>query len=393
MKVTIGGTLENTSPTTSSPTTSPTLTVIIPAPSSAIKPFESAEATAGILLSSVKFVPSTNALYANVSASPFVVSKGDKDKEFSFLPLEELGGDQCSKISSLAVFADARIGGIFDNYWHTVVTFGMAMYWHLPLRFRTSSDIALVIKHPTLQPWHTEEEKEHLVSADWLTDHGVGVNVIKLLFPGGIYVVDINNRDYGTFCADQAYVQTVAWHGDRDKEGGEHNIEDVWDFRTRIMTAISLPNERTAVKGGKIVWVSRAKALYRKHILNEEDLISQLRNDYPSATVDVVDMESMTLKEQATVFADASLVVMVRGAASVNTMYLSREATVFWINFGDGFEPFPHFYDSWFSVAGYVPSTLDRTGQGPNFNNMQLLPNEFWQHFIPVLELAGFSKG
>ena len=382
---TLAPTSSPTSPPMSPPTTSPTLTVN-PAPSGAIKPFQPIEATAGVLLSSIKFVSSNNALYADVNTSPFVVNSGDK--AFKFSSLEEWGGEDCSMKSSLAVFADARIGGIFDNYWHTVVTFGMPMYWHLPDRFRTLSDLALVIKHPTLQKWHTDEEKAHLASADWLTHHGVGVSVIELLFPGGIYVVDVNNRDYGIFCADQAYVQGSDWKSD------EHSIEDVWDFRTRIMTAIPLtPTDRTAVKGEKIVWVSRANAHYHKHIVNENELLSKLRNDYPSATVDVVDLELLTLKEQATTFADASLIVMVRGAGSVNTLFLSKEATVFYINFGSGFEPFPHFDEAWFSVVSYVPTNLDYTGQGPNFNNMNLLPNEFWSHITPALELAGFSKG
>ena len=130
----------------------------------------------------------------------------------------------------------------------------------------------------------------------------------------------------------------------------------------------------------------------KKHIENEDDLIAKLREDYPSAIVDVVDLEPMSLKEQATTFAEASMVVMVRGAGAVNSLFLSKDAIVFFINFGSGFEPIPHFYDTWFNVVSFVPSVLDKSGQGPNFNNMRLIPAEFWAAITPALEQAGFSK-
>lgn len=199
----------------------------------------------------------------------------------------------------------------------------------------------LIVKHPIVQPWHKGTPMEqNLVNNNWLQEKGIGMALARLLFPGGVFFTDTPRTRDGFICSERdTYLPRVA--------PPPSPSPPWWKPKTcghfeRI--SFQRPSGLRTVPGKKIVWISRRGAT-NKHMLNEAAVMAALQKELPTGVVtDVVQMETLSLRDQIRTFATASLVIMMRGAAVAHSVFLPRGAVLLYLHFCDNWDLSPCFF-------------------------------------------------
>lgn len=141
---------------------------------------------------------------------------------------------ECNSYRSYGYYARSDLGGIYDNHWHTLVTYLMPLYfstldeanYNQVLNDLTGNCIChepfLLTTTPTVQPWHKGPMATRLPDPSWIRQNGVTRLTVQAYFnwkESNLYFFKSNPKDRifpanTSVCIDKLYIRTNAgWDG------------------------------------------------------------------------------------------------------------------------------------------------------------------------------------
>lgn len=276
----------------------------------------------------------------------------------------------CDRHFQVGVLTHASMGGVFDNYWHTTATYIQPLFWGTydaeGLGTVDARQCALYTRSPAIMPWHVGTMWETAFSTpDVLRMVAVGRQTLSAMFGGRqdalasnfvlLDAIGNNTTGVGVDCIDRLYIRDPhpsPNYLDVDRfccNNGASMIDMQWSWRQFMLqrfgllaTPSLLPSQDGArshsiqTQALQIVWIYRSSAT-NKHVLNEGEIVSSMlahlanSTEY-NATVQVVDFNGMSERQQAASLMTADMAIGYRGAGMVYLVYLPPNSVMLCIH-------------------------------------------------------------
>ena len=213
---------------------------------------------------------------------------------------------------------------------------------HIYFRF-----LDLYSLHKALIDYSTEGDDVQVLRIGGISDNYCFPKFDKQLFPGAMTLSDLpaektvcfkkvvfSPRSYQSIpfrCKMEGLLRSRCFECD----GRGLTGSPMYTFRTRVLKACNI-TENNAKKTSRVVIVSRkpyqrwstdeAKN-FQRVLLNEDEMVSEIRNTFPDAIVDVAHMEDLGICEQVRYAVEADVMLGVHGAGLVHFWWLRDGAT------------------------------------------------------------------